>query len=185
MIGNAEETPDTELAALTSTGDVAALETLYRRLYGPTLGYALSLTRQRTTAEDLVSEAFLRTWDHLRNGTVPRNPKGYLCRAVHNLYIDQMRRETRNSDVDPTDEASHPAPLTPDVASEVVERDTLKAAAAALTPRQRAILWDTAVEGYSTAEAADRLGLDSANAGAQLAVRARRTLGRAYKKNSH
>ena len=171
---------DEELVLGTRDGDIASVEALYVRHHRGTVGYALRLTRDRCKAEDLASDAFLRLWEAVRSGRTPGKPGAYLRRTVHNLFIDQVRRDARLSDQDPTEEHLHGASAVSDIASGVVERDALSRAASTLCVSQQEILWETAVEGYSTQEAAQRRGLASANAGAQFAYRARRSLRTAY-----
>ncbi|WP_436499753.1 RNA polymerase sigma factor [Actinokineospora sp. HUAS TT18] len=176
------DAPDPDLVRRVQRGDRTAVEALYRRHWGAVLGYATTLTRDRAGAEDIASEGFLRVWEAMRSGSTPEKPRGYLFQTVRNLHIGQARRATRRADVDPTDDAQSRTPAAPDHSAAIIERGALAEAVAALTPGQRAMLWRTAVEGYSAAEVAARDGLATANAGAQLAVRARRALGRAYAK---
>ena len=174
------EATDAELVRRVKEGDRSAVDALFRRHWSTVVGYAMTLTHQRATAEDLASEAFLKMWVAMRSGRTPEKPRSYVCQSVRNLHIDQLRRARFHTDLDPTDETQRVCPPAPDHAEHLVEREALKLAVLDLTPAQRSMLWETAVEGYSTAEAAVLHGLPTSNAGAALATRARRTLGRAY-----
>ena len=175
-----DEVSDEDLVLRAREGDVDSVEVLYVRHHRMTVRYAMRLTRDWSRSEDLASDAFLRLWEAVRSGRTPNKPGSYLCRTVHNLFIDQVRRDSRVSDQDPHEEHLQSVAPVGDIAAGVVERDVLSRAAATLCVSQQQILWETAVEGYSTAEAAQRRGLASANAGAQFAYRARRSLRTAY-----
>lgn len=57
-------------------------------------GYAFLLTGDRAAAEDLVQEAFVRTFARSRSVT-PTSPEGYVRRAILTIYIDGFRRRGR------------------------------------------------------------------------------------------
>lgn len=65
-----------------------AIEELFRSLESPLLSYALRLTGARSTAEDVVQEAFMKL--HAQFDTV-RDPQRWLYRTVHNLALNQRR----------------------------------------------------------------------------------------------
>ncbi len=56
--------------------------------------YALSLTRSRETAEDIVQTVFYRL---LRRGRLPKELRPYAFRAVRNAATDLARREERGA----------------------------------------------------------------------------------------
>lgn len=51
--------------------------------------YALSLTRDRAAAEDVVHAVICRLLDR---GSIPAEPRPYLFRAVRNAAVDGWRR---------------------------------------------------------------------------------------------
>ncbi len=55
-------------------------------------GFALAVTRDRTIAEDLVQEAFLRLVREARNGRFPDQPRAWLYRVIVNLARSRARR---------------------------------------------------------------------------------------------
>jgi len=64
------------------------IEELFAALESPLLSYALRLAGQRSVAEDLVQEAFMRL--HAQFEEV-REPRRWLYRTVHNLALNQRR----------------------------------------------------------------------------------------------
>jgi len=66
---------------------------LYATMRVPLLGYAYQVVGSTGEAEDLVQIAFLRLFDQLRAHAEILNLRSWLYRVVHNLAIDQLRRQ--------------------------------------------------------------------------------------------
>jgi RNA polymerase sigma-70 factor (ECF subfamily) len=58
-------------------------------------GTALRLTRNRTTAEDLIQDTFLKAWRSFRTFQDGTNARAWLYKILMNAYIDSYRRSTR------------------------------------------------------------------------------------------
>ncbi len=114
--------------------------------------YAVSLTRSGPEADDLVQEAYSRAFQAQARGQVIRNPRPYLMRLVHNLFIDKMRA-ARNVVLPEQEEAAEPAQEMQLMVQEVFD------AMATLPEAQRDILWRAGVEGMRYAEIAEELEL--------------------------
>lgn len=67
---------------------------LYRRHAPDLLRYALYLSGDRATAEDLVSETFVRVWG-ARERVELTTVRAYLLAIVRNLYLQGLRRTRR------------------------------------------------------------------------------------------
>lgn len=65
-----------------------SIEELFAALESPLLGYALRLVGERSTAEDLVQDAFMKL--HAQFEEV-REPQRWLYRAVHNAALNHRR----------------------------------------------------------------------------------------------
>lgn len=78
---------------MNATGD---LEALYRQHALAVFRFALGLCRDRTEAEDIVSEAFARvvTQAHRIQAATAR---AYLLTVARNVFLDQKRRSTRHA----------------------------------------------------------------------------------------
>src|SRR6516165_10737207 len=68
------------------------IEELFAALESPLLSYALRLAGERTLAEDIVQEAFMRL--HAEFNEV-REPRRWLYRTVHNLALNQRRQASK------------------------------------------------------------------------------------------
>src|SRR5438552_8855344 len=60
---------------------------------------ALRLTRNRTRAEDLLQETFLRAWRSFHTFKPGTNARAWLYKILMNAYIDGYRRATREPDI--------------------------------------------------------------------------------------
>jgi RNA polymerase sigma-70 factor (ECF subfamily) len=120
--------------------------------------------RSREDAEDLIQEALLRLHVYAKDNAV-MNKKAFLQQAVHNLSIDQyrrdrlgLRRELRIEDVDRQSPLIAPG-STPDQILDNQERlDELTVFLDAVNPRTREIYFAHR-SGYTYAEIADDMGI--------------------------
>ena len=106
--------------------------------------------------EDLVQETLLAI--HAKRATFdPRQPFGPWCYAVARYkMIDHLRRERRRPTAPLEDAGDIAGPLT---AEGGAIRSDLRRLLARLPLRQRQLIEDTRLEGYSMAEAAERRGV--------------------------
>jgi RNA polymerase sigma-70 factor (ECF subfamily) len=80
----------------------ATLITLFETEESALLSFAVGLVRQRSVAEELVQEAFLRlheVWDQVEN------PRGWLYRSVRNLALNHLRDHRHEIGLEGTPEA--------------------------------------------------------------------------------
>jgi RNA polymerase sigma-70 factor (ECF subfamily) len=145
----------------------------------PALAYARKLSGGSSVSDDLVAEAFLKTWQRLVGGRRVASFGPYLMRAVRNGYIDSLRRDRALTLETPQDVALHPAFTVADRSASVDDADLVRILFARMVPRHRHVIWLRAVEGYSTSEIAEALGI-KANAAAVLLHRARKAMIAAY-----
>lgn len=80
---------------MTSSKRTARLRTFYLRHRQELFSYALSITRNRATAEEAVHTAFARLLEKPRT---PLRLKAYVFRSVRNAAIDQWREERAGND---------------------------------------------------------------------------------------
>ncbi|WP_438856443.1 sigma-70 family RNA polymerase sigma factor [Agromyces sp. M3QZ16-3] len=163
---------DADLIAATRRGDRDAYAELWRRHEAS----ARTLARSHTSldADDLVAEAFTRTFDAIRSGKGPHGAfRPYLFATIRNTAASWGRanREAALDDLESVED-----PTTGDVAAiEALDRSTTAKAFRALPERWQEVLWYSEVERMSPQQIAPLLGM-SANATAALAYRAREGL---------
>jgi RNA polymerase sigma-70 factor (ECF subfamily) len=114
--------------------------------------------RSREDAEDLIQEAFLRLHVYCQTHEV-HEPEAFLVRTVQNLSVDSYRRAHRNMYVDDSVESMSVVDvrLAPDEDLAVQQRlDQVRATLDALKPRTREVFLMHRLEGYSSAQIAER-----------------------------
>jgi RNA polymerase sigma-70 factor (ECF subfamily) len=171
-----------QLVEAARAGDAQAFGRLYADYAAWVRRYAVRLAGDRALADDLVAEAFARTWAQLAAGRGPRSGfAAYLRATVLNLHLTQLKRD-RNlrwvADVETAaladpDLAAHIVATSPeDAAIARLLNATLRQALATLHPRWQFVLVAVYLENQPYASVAARLGL-SIDATHHLAQRAR------------
>lgn len=170
---------DAELIDAVRSGDPIAFGYLYSRHSAATTAMARYYARDNFTADDLVSEAFERTYAVLRGGGGPDvSFRAYIYTAVRRLGYEQTKKGRKTQVTD--DFSAFEVPdddVDPAVSS--FERTLVTGAFATLPERWQAVLWYLEVEGMSPPEVAPMLGL-TPNGVSALAYRAREGLREAY-----
>ncbi|NLF03541.1 MAG: sigma-70 family RNA polymerase sigma factor [Actinomycetales bacterium] len=131
----------------------STLTSVAAQRYPRVLAFAVLLAGSRAVAEDLVQEAFVSTFTAKARFASVDQAEAYVRRAVATRFLDQARRRTKEADV-----VRLEAPLLQH-APEPVFAPELREALAALPPRERACVVLRHLEGMSTRETAQALGL--------------------------
>ena len=143
-------------------------EALYRRTFPRVYAYAASLLRDRSAAEEVTAQAFERAYRRRRSYRPQRgSPDAWLFGIARNAALDELRRRRRRAahEVEPADHS--PGGIDEHVEG-ILRRETLRAALAALEPRERDLLALKFGGGLTNAEIARVLGVSESNAGTRL-----------------
>ncbi|HSJ27738.1 MAG TPA: sigma-70 family RNA polymerase sigma factor [Acidimicrobiia bacterium] len=147
------------------------IESFYRQHARAVFAFLLSLSRDRTLAEDLTQDTFVKATRSLR-GFRGGDPRAWLFTIARSVFIDHTRRR-RPIPVDLDDR--HPSPSGPDIE----ERQMIDAVLHGLPDRQRMALLLVDQAGMSYADMAAVVGV-SPDAAKGLLHRARRNFRTAY-----
>ena len=88
-----QERTDEELLACFQAGDAQAFERLLRRHRGPLFTFLLRMVGDRSRAEDLTQEAFLRVVRAAARWEARAKFQTWLYTVARNLCVDQSRRD--------------------------------------------------------------------------------------------
>jgi RNA polymerase sigma-70 factor (ECF subfamily) len=168
--------------------DLEAAGKSFEALALPCLGdvarFALSLTRDRANADDLVQDTYLnafRYWDTFIPGS---NPRTWLFTICRNTFVRLRRKESAVAESDDGDIDAMPSVVGHRSAvrdglgalfDQIDVRPAIDRAVAALSEPHRIVLILVDVEGQSYDEAADTLGLPVGTVRSRL-FRARRAV---------
>jgi RNA polymerase sigma-70 factor (ECF subfamily) len=164
---------EVELMKRTAKGDAVAFRALADLHLTKIMNYAYRMLRNRTDAEDVAQETFLRLWKDAGRYEPKARVTTWLHRIAHNLCIDRLRskREEPKAEMDDERTSQEPGGLLDRkrVALEVSR------ALAALPERQRAAITLVHYQGLTNIEAARVLDVN-VEALESLLSRGRRSL---------
>ncbi len=161
------------LVARARSGDLSALEQLYRAYQQPVYTLARRLTRNAEDAEDVLQETFLEVCRSLKQWRGDGILWGWIRKIAVSKALMRHRRE-KLREWEPLDDD------VPRQAEDVPLQMDLEAALSRLTERSRAVVWLHDVEGYTHEEIAELMGMTTSFSKSQLARahdRLRRWLG--------
>ena len=169
--------------------DRAEFERIVEQYLSGLFGAALRLTRNRTNAEDLLQETFLRAWRSFHTFRPGTNARAWLYRILMNAYIDLYRKASREpevvdqddvdefylySKVQESDEYKQAGNPEEAFLQTLMDAD-VKAALESLPERFRAVVLLADIEGFSYKEIAEILDIPIGTVMSRL-HRARRQL---------
>lgn len=82
---------DENLIIRMASGDGDAFRDLYRKTAGPVYGFALSILRNRHDAEDVMHDAFIKTYQNAGAYKPKGKPWAWIMTIVRNLCYDRLR----------------------------------------------------------------------------------------------
>jgi len=155
------EPADADLVRAMGSGDLRAFEAFFRRFEAPVYRTALAMTRDVMTAEEVVTDTFLRAYAARERLDADRSPLPWLQRVALNLSLNHLRR--RRLGLVPLDDPAAGMHVDPGASPEAAaERHELARALMGgierLPPRFRAVVTLRYLHGYELAEIADILG---------------------------
>ncbi|MCC0094831.1 sigma-70 family RNA polymerase sigma factor [Streptomyces flavotricini] len=164
-------------------GDPAACERLYRRHRAAAFACARRCSRAPQDAEDLVSEAFIRTLQAVRSGAGPREVwRPYLLSVVRRTAVEWRECAGRTVLTPDVEAWCRPGPDGDDPQRRLLASEDRRLVARSfqgLPERWRAVLWHTLVEDDCPHPVPLLLGI-TPSAVTSLAFRAREGLREAY-----
>ena len=165
--------PDADVVALAQQGREVAFRELIRRYERPVFSLVYRMCRDRTTAEDLSQETFIKVLNNIDNYVPEFKFSSWLFKIANNLAIDHLRRRriqtvsmdgapdaTTASQIEATsfELASHGESALDELEAKELG-SAIERAIAALRPEYRSCIMLRHVEGRSYEEIAATLDL--------------------------
>lgn len=132
----------------------------YRRQKAPLLHYAMGIMKDREVAEEIVSDAFMKTWDRLGEFESEENQAAFLYVVTRNACYNHKKSAEGRVIFDR--DALDVLPYQTDVFLDLVDAELLDIVYAEidkLPEKQRDVLRLSFIEGYTTKEIGERLGM--------------------------
>ncbi len=153
-----EELSDSKLLQLSSKGDEDAFVILFRRHEAPVFRFALHMSGNRETAEEVTQEVFLMLLSERKLYAEEQGAlQGYLIGAARNKVRRHLSRD-RTCGLKAAVEASDLGAGVVEELSKGQELENLRTAIFSLAPNYREVVVLCDLEGLSYVEAAERLG---------------------------
>jgi RNA polymerase sigma-70 factor, ECF subfamily len=148
----AEEPEVVALVDQAAAGDAAAFAALYERFLDPVYRYLFYRTGERSDAEDLTEQVFLRAWEGVGKFRWQGRPfLAWLYRLAHDLHTDHLRRQRATVALDPV---VHQGSLVDEHAASQLGRtldaDLLTRALRQLSPDQQQVIVLRFAQGLDT-----------------------------------
>ncbi|MCX7717973.1 MAG: sigma-70 family RNA polymerase sigma factor [Candidatus Sumerlaeaceae bacterium] len=178
MLDDRTAPSDAEVIAATLGGNAGAFDALVERYFAMVFAVALARLGNRSSAEDLTQEVFLRAFLNLGKLKEARCFGAWLTHMTRNLAIDWLRSGQTASrltasvpleDIAEVVEDSH-APSPREVAAIQEETEQLRAALLRLPEPQRELVQMHYLNQMSKVDMANRLGVHPSTVGRQLAA---------------
>jgi RNA polymerase sigma-70 factor (ECF subfamily) len=143
------------------------IESVFNAMESPLLGYALRLTQDRDTAEDIVHEAFMKLHTHFEEVESPRR---WLYRTIHNLALNHRRDTRRVVRLEPAEpgefnESTDPQPLPDEQIARWEGIGLVRLTLESMDERTRQLVRLKFEENLSYKEISARTGLSVGNVG--------------------
>lgn len=167
---------DRDLLERLRQGDTTAFDAIFRAWYGPLVGTAERMLRDRAVAEELVQDVMLELWRRRESLTAEGSPQAYLFQATRNRVLNHLRHLKIEQRGEP--EVRSESSPSPHADAAVVEAEldvAVQRAMQSLPDRCREVFELSRVHGLKYAEIARQLGISVKTVEAQMG-KALRTL---------
>ena len=159
---------DAMLVNLTLQGDQSAFARLMERHRPGLLNLALSQVGNLSEAEDLVQEAFIQAYQHLKTLQEPEKFPGWIYRITRNLCYAVLRKQTKRADVALENALSAVDASTPETFIEGRELSESIVKAVATLPENNKRIFLLYLEGWSYRNIATTLDLSTSTVSGRL-----------------
>jgi RNA polymerase sigma-70 factor (ECF subfamily) len=153
-----EEVSDESLVVQVAAGDADACRRLVERHLGRVVAFAARTLGDRTAAEDVAQETFLRLWKHAAEWRPTARLSTWLHRVALNLCLDRGARR-REASLDDVPEPQDTSPSMTDLLQQQAIARHVNAAMQTLPHSQRAAIALCHYQGLRNVEAAEVLGV--------------------------
>ena len=154
-----DDAPDEALIRATLGGDEGAFARLVRRYLRKAMAVAVTYVGTREDAEDVVQETFRRVYQNLRGFDESKRFQPWLFTILRNVARNALESSAsrRHEQLSPAHPATSPSPFEETLRTEL--RQQIQRAVEHLPPMQRMCFQLCLVEGFTSVEAADAVGV--------------------------
>lgn len=140
-------------------GDSAAYHQLLTEVAKPLNQYFFVRLRQREVSEDLVQETLISVHHSMATYDPKRSFTGWLYGIAHHKFVDFLRKQERTTGKNVNDETIFERFCNEDFGIPIDLEADLQEALESLSPKQREAVELLKIEGLSSKESAQRMGI--------------------------
>lgn len=141
------------LISALAEGKTEKMEELYESTSTAIFGYALSMLKNRSDAEDVVHDCYLQVYKSCKNYNKQGKPLAWMITITRNLCLEKIRKESKTLDTDVEEWM-----LIDEEYLSKEEKMTLRESMMILSEEERQIVYLHAVAGFKHREIAKTLG---------------------------
>ncbi len=144
------------------SGEEEVFNQLFRKTYAPLCHFALKVVHEKSAAEEVVSDVFLKLWRNRKLIEINTSAKSYLYTAVRNKSLDFLRKEKKNANLQCITQAAHFEDMNITALDMLAYEDIngkVQKAMCELPPKCQEIFRLSREQGLKYAEIADQLQL--------------------------
>jgi RNA polymerase sigma-70 factor (ECF subfamily) len=165
---------DAALLKAIQEGEQAAVAELYDRYSGVAYGLALRVTADRSTAEDVVQDAFVSLWKQARRFDAERGRvRSWLLTIVHNRAVDAVRRRSKRSEralPEGPEEFIATRGRPEELTEWAMEAEAVREAMSQVPEEQRRTIEMAYFQGLTHVEIAERMGVPAGTVKSRLRI---------------
>jgi len=147
--------------------DRSAQEKLYRNYYGYAMSICLPYTKDKTEAEEVANDGFIKVFNHLSSYDSVQSFKGWLRRIMVNSAIDYYRRNKKHYNHDDIENAYDADSFDTSVIDQLSANEIMEQVQK-LPPAYQLVFNLYAVEGYKHQEIAKQLNISEGTSKSNL-----------------
>jgi len=145
----------------------SAQEKLYRDFYGYAMSICLPYTKDKTEAEEVANDGFVKVFNHLISYDFSQPFKGWLRRIMINSAIDYYRRNKKHYNHDDIENAYDASSFDTNIIDQL-SADEIMEQVQKLPPAYQMVFNLYAVEGYKHHEIAEQLNISEGTSKSNL-----------------
>ena len=156
-----------KLIELLKKNSESAFVELYNK-YSPVLfGICLRYTKERTEAEDILQESFIKIYENIDSFKSEGSLEGWLKRIVVNVSINHYRKKIKENTVSTDDEITYEEIIPENIFSELTSKELISLIQ--LLPEGYRMVFNLyAIEGFKHNEIAEMMGYTESTSKTQL-----------------
>ncbi|MGS2739436.1 RNA polymerase sigma-70 factor [Sinomicrobium sp. M5D2P17] len=159
------------LRSFVEDGDSQSFTEIFNAYYIPLVAYICQYTKDRSEAEDIAQNSFVKLWEKRKNLYIRTSLKSYLYSTAYNLFIDRYHREKKTNDyVESLKEEALYEMNTQTEADLMRQLEMLEKAIEGLPPKCRRVFILNKKEGLTYKEVAKKLDISVKTVEAQMRI---------------